>query len=87
LGLQANLLKGIHALGLEKPAGIQQKAIIPCVKGRDVILQAQSGMGKTAAFSIGSLQQIDVNIMDVQVLVVAPTRELAEQVSLTNTMY
>jgi hypothetical protein len=51
-----------------------------CVTGRDVIAQAQSGTGKTATFSIAILQQIDVQEKDCQALVLAPTRELAQQV-------
>jgi superfamily II DNA/RNA helicase len=50
--------------------------------GRDVIAQAQSGTGKTATFSISILQQLDLNVKDCQALILAPTRELAQQVSL-----
>ena len=67
-------------LGYEKPSAIQQRAILPILKGRDVIAQAQSGTGKTATFSIGILQRIDPNIRDTQALVLAPTRELAQQI-------
>ena len=68
------------SLGYEKPSAIQQRAILPILKGRDVIAQAQSGTGKTATFSIGILQKIDPNIRDTQALVLAPTRELAQQI-------
>lgn len=68
------------SLGYEKPSAIQQRAILPITKGRDVIAQAQSGTGKTATFSIGILQRIDPNIRDTQALVLAPTRELAQQI-------
>lgn len=53
---------------------------MPCVRGRDVIAQAQSGTGKTATFSIAILQQIDTAILDCQALILAPTRELATQI-------
>merc|ERR1711983_79391 len=58
----------------------QQRAILPCIGGQDVIAQAQSGTGKTATFSIAILQQIDISLMATQALVLAPTRELAQQI-------
>lgn len=64
----------------EKPSAIQQRAILPITKGRDVIAQAQSGTGKTATFSISILQSIDTAIRDTQALVLSPTRELATQI-------
>lgn len=80
MGLKDELLRGIYAYGFEKPSAIQQRAIIPCIKGMDVIAQAQSGTGKTATFSIAILQQIDTSLSDCQALILAPTRELATQV-------
>jgi translation initiation factor 4A len=80
MGLKDELLRGIYAYGFEKPSAIQQRAIIPCIKGMDVIAQAQSGTGKTATFSIAILQQIDTKVEDCQALILAPTRELATQV-------
>lgn len=80
LGLKKDLLRGIYGYGFEKPSSIQQKAILPIIKGRDVIAQAQSGSGKTGAFVIGSLQVIDLEKLEVQALVLAPTRELAKQI-------
>ena len=59
MGLSDEVLRGIYAYGYEKPSAVQQKAIVPCVSGRDVVAQAQSGTGKTATFSISVLQQID----------------------------
>jgi superfamily II DNA/RNA helicase len=59
MGLNELLLRGVYAYGFEKPSAIQQKAIVPLAKGRDVIAQAQSGTGKTGCFAIGTLQQID----------------------------
>lgn len=81
MGLKEELLRGIYAYGFEKPSAIQQRAIIPCIRGHDVIAQAQSGTGKTATFSIAILQQIDTTIEDCQALILAPTRELATQIS------
>lgn len=78
--LKPELLRGIYAYGFEKPSAIQQRAIIPVIKGHDVIAQAQSGTGKTATFSISILQSIDVNVKACQALVLAPTRELAQQI-------
>jgi len=66
--------------GGEKPSAIQQRAIVPCVLGKDVIAQAQSGTGKTATFSVAILQKLDLSLSKVQALVMAPTRELAQQI-------
>jgi len=78
--LKDELLRGIYAYGFEKPSYIQQRGIIPVVKGHDTIAQAQSGTGKTATFSIAALQCISEASGDCQVLVLAPTRELAQQI-------
>ncbi|XP_031624212.1 eukaryotic initiation factor 4A-like isoform X3 [Contarinia nasturtii] len=80
MSLKEELLRGIYGYGFERPSAIQQRAILPCVRGRDVIAQAQSGTGKTATFSIAILQQIDTSILDCQALILAPTRELATQI-------
>ena len=80
MGLKEDLLRGIYAYGFEKPSAIQQRAIMPCIKGYDVIAQAQSGTGKTATFSVAILQQIDTSLNDCQALILAPTRELAQQI-------
>jgi len=77
--LKDELLRGIYAYGFEKPSHIQQRGIIPVISGRDTIAQAQSGTGKTATFSIASLQTVDNRNPDCQVLILAPTRELAQQ--------
>jgi len=79
MGLKEDLVKGIYAYGFEKPSAIQQRAIIPIIKGRDLIAQSQSGTGKTAVFSIGILQVLDTSTASLQALVLSPTRELAEQ--------
>lgn len=75
------ILRGIYSYGYEKPSPIQQKAIRPIIDGRDIIAQAQSGTGKTATFSIGALQRIDLNERSTQVLILSPTRELSMQTS------
>jgi len=80
MDLKEDLLRGIYAYGFEKPSAIQQRAVKPILTGRDVIAQAQSGTGKTATFAIGILQTLDVSIRDCQALVLAPTRELAQQI-------
>eukprot|EP01033_Poteriospumella_lacustris_P008358 gene8358-6031_t len=80
LGLTEDLLRGIYAYGFERPSAIQQRAIKPVLMGRDVIAQAQSGTGKTATFTISILQKLDVSNRECQALVLAPTRELAQQI-------
>lgn len=78
--LKDELLRGIYAYGFEKPSHIQQRGIIPVIKGNDTIAQAQSGTGKTATFSIASLQAVEIQNPDCQALILAPTRELAQQI-------
>nr|XP_009598422.1 eukaryotic initiation factor 4A-9-like [Nicotiana tomentosiformis] len=80
MGLKENLLRGIYAYGFEKPSAIQQRGIVPFCKGLDVIQQAQSGTGKTATFCSGVLNQLDYKLLECQALVLAPTRELAQQI-------
>jgi translation initiation factor 4A len=80
LDLQEGLLRGIYSYGFEKPSAIQQRAIRPVLEGRDTIGQAQSGTGKTATFVIGALQRIDFSHKACQTLILAPTRELANQI-------
>ncbi|EXJ81098.1 ATP-dependent RNA helicase eIF4A [Capronia epimyces CBS 606.96] len=80
MNLKPELLRGIYAYGFERPSAIQQRAIMPVIKGNDVIAQAQSGTGKTATFSISALQKIDQNLKACQALILAPTRELAQQI-------
>lgn len=64
----------------ERPSAIQSRAVMPVIKGHDVIAQAQSGTGKTATYSIAILQRIDASNKNVQALILAPTRELAQQI-------
>lgn len=80
MGLREELLRGVYAYGFEKPSAIQQRAIMPCIKGHDVIAQAQSGTGKTATFAVSILERMDPSIKECQALVLAPTRELANQI-------
>merc|ERR1712166_1298446 len=85
LDLKNELLRGIYAYGFEKPSSIQKKAVMPFIYGtngrrKDIIAQAQSGTGKTGAFVVGSLQIMNEKIKKTQVLILAPTHELARQI-------
>jgi superfamily II DNA/RNA helicase len=79
MGIAEPLLRGVYAFGWEKPSDIQQKAIVPIMEGRDVLAQAQSGTGKTGTFVIGGLSRIDTSRNEVQMVVISPVRELADQ--------
>lgn len=79
-GVNENLLRGIYSHGFEHPSIIQARAIRPVLSGQDVIAQAQSGMGKTGAFCIGTLGRINSAINSTQAVVLAHTRELATQI-------
>jgi len=79
--IKTELLRGIYAYGFENPSEIQKKAILPIIKGRNILAQAQSGSGKTGTFSIGTLQLIDTSINSVQAIILAPTHELATQIT------
>ncbi|MCK4864187.1 MAG: DEAD/DEAH box helicase [Gammaproteobacteria bacterium] len=81
LGLSAPVLEAITSIGYETPSPIQAEMIPFVLEGRDVLGQAQTGTGKTAAFALPILSQIDTKIKTPQVLVLAPTRELAIQVA------
>ena len=81
LPLSNDVLRGIKALGFERPSPIQAQSIMPLLEGRDVIGQAQTGTGKTAAFGIPMVESIDLSDRRVQGLVLAPTRELAIQIA------
>jgi translation initiation factor 4A len=80
LDLRDLLRRGIYSYGYERPSSIQSRGIYPIIQGRDVIGQAQSGMGKTATYSIGLLQVIDPALKDTQAIILANTRELADQI-------
>ncbi len=81
LGLPATLLQALATVGYESPSPIQAATIPPLMAGRDVLGQAQTGTGKTAAFALPALARIDPAQRKPQVLVLAPTRELAIQVA------
>ena len=81
LGLPAPLLKALNDVGYEAPSPIQSQTIPPMLQGKDVLGQAQTGTGKTAAFALPVLARIDLHKRVPQVLVLTPTRELAIQVA------
>lgn len=81
LGVRADLIQGIEALGIKTPTPIQREAIPFLIKdGGDFIAQAQTGTGKTAAFGLPLLMQLDPTKREIQAVVVVPTRELAKQI-------
>jgi len=80
MNLPDTILRSIYAHGFERPSAIQQKGIVPIKEGRDILAQAQSGTGKTGTFTIGSLCRVDPSINKVQVLILVPVRELAQQI-------
>ena len=81
LDIDPKILRGIYSYGFEIPSPIQSKSIISICKGRDIIAQAQSGTGKTASFTIGTLSHINTELNYIQAIVLAPTRELAIQIT------
>jgi len=81
LGLSAPILQALKDVGYETPSAIQAETIPYLLEGRDVLGQAQTGTGKTAAFALPLLSRIDLSRPEPQVLVLAPTRELAIQVA------
>jgi ATP-dependent RNA helicase DeaD len=81
LGLAPEILEALHDVGYETPSPIQEQAIPPLLEGNDVIGQAQTGSGKTAAFGLPMIQYIDPTDEEVQALVLTPTRELCIQVT------
>ena len=81
LGLSAPLLQALEDVGYESPSPIQEQAIPSMLEGRDIIGQAQTGSGKTAAFGLPLLETVDPELNEVQALVLTPTRELCIQVT------
>ena len=81
LGLAPEIQLALDELGYEEPSPIQEKAIPELLAGHDVIGQAQTGTGKTAAFGLPLLQYIDPTVDEVQAIVLTPTRELCIQVT------
>jgi len=80
LDINDDLLRGIYSYGFEKPSKIQYKSLPIFDSGKDMIAQSQSGTGKTGAFSIGILNNIDIKIKKTQYIVLTPTHELAKQI-------
>jgi translation initiation factor 4A len=79
--MKTEILRGVYTYGFENPSDIQKKTFHHIKSGRDIIAQAQSGSGKTGAFTIGLLERIDVSEKSLQGLVIAPTHELAKQIA------
>ena len=80
LALAGPILQALQEIGYEAPSPIQAASIPPLLEGKDLVGQAQTGTGKTAAFALPTLSRVDLNLQQPQVLVLAPTRELAIQV-------
>jgi ATP-dependent RNA helicase DeaD len=81
LGLSPRVLQAVNEMGFEETTPIQQQAIPIALQGKDLIGQAQTGTGKTAAFGIPMVERFDVDKEHIQGIVVTPTRELAIQVA------
>ena len=80
LNINDDLLRGIYSYGFEKPSNIQYKSLPIFDSGKDMIAQSQSGTGKTGAFSIGVLNNIDLKLKKTQYIILTPTHELAKQI-------
>ncbi len=81
MSLAEPILKAVRKAGYETPSPIQERSIPPLLEGKDLLGVAQTGTGKTAAFSLPLLSRLDESVKGAQILVLAPTRELALQVS------
>jgi ATP-dependent RNA helicase DeaD len=81
MGLAEPILQAVRKAGYETPSPIQECSIPPILEGRDLLGVAQTGTGKTAAFSLPLLSRLDESVRGAQILVLAPTRELALQVA------
>ena len=81
LGLSESRIQQLEKIGFTTPTNIQVQAIPQLLAGRDVVGKSQTGTGKTAAFSLPILEQIDHQSKAVQALILTPTRELAVQVT------
>ncbi len=80
-GLDEKILKAVKEAGFKEPSPVQEMAIPLVLEGHDIVAQAQTGTGKTAAFGLPTMSMIDSSEQRVQILVITPTRELATQVS------
>lgn len=81
LGIAPEIVRALDEMGYEEPSPVQDRAIPRMLQGQDVVVQALTGTGKTAAFGVPLIQQVDPRLNRVQAVVLAPTRELAVQVS------
>ena len=81
LAIRPELLQALQAIGYDAMTPVQEATAAPLLDGRDLIAQAQTGSGKTAAFAIGLLNKLDVSVFTTQALVICPTRELSDQVA------
>lgn len=81
LGIAPEIVRALDEMGYEEPSPVQDRAIPSMLQGRDVVVQALTGTGKTAAFGVPLVQQVDPRLVQPQGIVLAPTRELAVQVS------
>jgi len=81
LGVRRELVEALHNKGLKKPTPVQVRAIPSLIEGKDAIVQAQTGTGKTLAFLLPILERINVKNPNVQALILTPTRELAIQIT------
>ncbi|MCI1248336.1 MAG: DEAD/DEAH box helicase [Megasphaera sp.] len=81
LGISPEISEMLHKQGINEPTAVQEQSIPSLFKGRDILAQAQTGTGKTYAFLLPSLQQIKIPVHMEQVLIMAPTRELAKQIA------
>tara|TARA_Y100001958_G_C21247117_1_gene578097 strand:- start:4143 stop:5285 length:1143 start_codon:yes stop_codon:yes gene_type:complete len=81
LQLKEELLRGIYSYGFERPSRIQYLSIPKFLSGKDLVAQAQSGTGKTGAFTISALNKIDSDVNKTQVLILSPTHELTSQIT------
>src|SRR5438445_500529 len=81
LAIAAPILRALDEMGYEEPSPVQERAIPSLLQGRDVVVQALTGTGKTAAFGVPLVQQIAPLLVEPQAVVLTPTRELAVQVS------
>ena len=79
MGLDQKILRGIYSYGFDKPSRVQSRAVKVITTKKNCIIQAQSGTGKTGTFVIGTLQNIDFTKAEIQAVILAPTRELADQ--------
>ena len=80
LGIDNQLIERLNLLSITTPTRVQQEAIPPLVQGKDLIFQSETGTGKTFAYLLPLIQKIDVSINQTQLVIVAPTHELASQI-------